>query len=220
MHYKFAIDYWQFIRHQNTTKAVGTLMEQQNTTNTTTPEKAKTIPQVPTPKPVRWLQSAIAILTILLMGSILLNFHFYSKFISNKAGKNLLYQQQAPLHENMKIMADVLTDLKNSSVEEFALKGEGKYSGIQSYVFYDSLAKEVYLININLPAAPNDLQYQVWGADSTGAHISLAVLTKGAENLVHKYSAGKLDPKGFVISLEKKGGNHEITRRQVIAQTK
>lgn len=194
-------------------------MKQQNTTNTTTTEKAKTIPQLPTPKPVRWLQGAIATLTILLMGSILLNFHFYSKFISNKAGKNFLYQQQAPLHENIKIMADVLTDLKNSSVEEFALKGGGKYSGIQSYVFYDSLAKEVYLININLPAAPNDLQYQVWCADSAGVYTSIAVLPKGEENLVHKYGA-QSDPKAFLISLEKKGGNNEITKRQIIAQTK
>mgnify|MGYP003582863218 CR=1 FL=1 len=195
-------------------------MQQQNTTNTTTTEKAKTIPQLPTPKPVRWLQGAIATLTILLMGSILLNFHFYSKFISNKAGKNFLYQQQAPLHENIKIMADVLTDLKNSSVEEFALKGGGKYSGIQSYVFYDSLAKEMYLININLPAAPNDLQYQVWSTDSAGVYTPISALPKGEENLVHKYTGGKTDPKGFVISLEKKGGSNEITRRQIIAQTK
>jgi len=42
------------------------------------------------PRPIRWLQGAIAVCIILLMGSILLNFYFWSKGAEARMEKKTL----------------------------------------------------------------------------------------------------------------------------------
>jgi cell division septal protein FtsQ len=52
------------------------------------------------PRSVKWLRGAIAICIILLMGSILLNFHFWSKGAEVRMENNQLRQQNDSLkHE-------------------------------------------------------------------------------------------------------------------------
>jgi hypothetical protein len=51
------------------------------------------------PRSVKWLRGAIAVCIILLMGSILLNFHFWSKGAEARMENKSLLQQNDSLHQ-------------------------------------------------------------------------------------------------------------------------
>ena len=188
--------------------------------------RAKVIAIGPGAKSVRWLQGAIAASIILLLGSAILNFYFYSKYKSfNGKYKELLAQNNTMIVKNQALQAsyDMMRDtamiqapveelqannalLHDSSLQQVPMKGASDTKlGSMATVFWDSRSKDVYLVVNNLPKNPADKQYQLWAlVDGKPVDAGMVDLSR-PDGLLKMKNIPRAQ--AFAITLEKKGGS-------------
>lgn len=200
--------------------------------------KAKVIPIAPAPKSVRWLQGAIAASIILLLGSAILNFYFYSKYKTfNGKYKELLAQNNTILAKNQALQAsyDMMRDtamiqapaeeveenlamFSDSSMIKVAMKGSDTKKGSMATVLWDMKTKDVYLVVNNLPKSPADKQYQLWAlVDGKPVDAGMVDLSR-PDGILKMHNIPKAQ--AFAITLEKKGGSAgpDLTQLYVIGK--
>ena len=178
------------------------------------PEKApnskpQVVPMVPTPKPMKWLQRAIAACVILLMGSIILNFYFYSQSVTYKKEYSALLVQQNSIIAKNKAMEASFKTLKSPDVKQVVMDGKSlNKPEAMATIFWDKNTKDVYLMVNNLPQAAPEKQYQLW-AIVDGKPVDAGMVEESAD------ASGKMllkmhnipEAQAFAITLEKKGGS-------------
>lgn len=180
----------------------------ENGNTTDSPGKPQVVPIMPTPKPMRWLQRAVAASAILLMGSILLNFYFYSRSVSDRKQVQSLLLAQNSLEANRNSLLKELNIIAASGIVPVKLNAMPDKPGSEATVFWNHHNKEVYLVINNLPSPKPDQQYQLW-AIVDGKPVDAGMLeTESAAgfNLFHKMKPME-NAEAFAITLEKKGGN-------------
>lgn len=174
--------------------------------------KPLVVPMMPTPKPMKWLQRAVAASVLLLMGSIILNFYFYSKSVSYRNQYKTLLVSQSSLMAKSKAMEASFKMMTDPAVKQVVMGGTPKFQGSMATVYWDSRSKDVYLVANNLPAPAAEKQYQLW-AIVDGKPVDAGMLeleAPGTGDLLHKMrNIPKAD--AFAITLENKGGSPSPT---------
>lgn len=150
---------------------------------------------------------AAAASVILLVGSIILNLTFYSKY--NSANKELAstqteLQQQKELAQSMDTAMRVMGDMHATPI---AIKSiDSSTADMGARIYWMKNTNEVYIDPANLPKAPDGKQYEFW-AIVDGAPVNGGVITaeiNGKKIHVQKMkSFGKVQ--AFAISLENTG---------------
>lgn len=172
----------------------------------TTPEKNKDAKVYAIPSYFKW---AVAASIILLFGSLILNYTFYSKL-----------QKQQQLAEAMNKDLTIMTDKYAMPV---VLNGTEKAPDALAKIFWMKNTGEVYVDATNLPQAPSGKQYQLWaivdGKPVDAGMIPITIGTKkGIYHIQKMKSFGKAQ--AFAITLEKAGGSPTPTMDQMIVQAK
>ena len=168
--------------------------------------KPLTVPMVPTPKPMKWLQRAIAACVILLMGSVILNFYFYSQSVTYKKEYTTLLVQQNSLMTRNKAMEASFNTLKNPDLKQVVMAGESlKKPGAMATIYWDKNTKDVYLMVNNLPKPAPEKQYQLW-AIVNGKPVDAGMIQESdVTGLLKMHNIPSAE--AFAITLEKKGGS-------------
>lgn len=159
-------------------------------------------------KPI-WKYLAAACI-VLLIASSFLNYYLYNQYQTTDRKYSDLLAQQTTLQarvdvlntklnsmdESMKIMTDpTIVQVNMPSVKQ----GEN----FIATVFWDSKTKDVYLLNNNLPQAPQGKQYQLWAiVDGKPVDAGMMDACAGVCRMKNIPSA-----QAFAITLEKQGGN-------------
>jgi hypothetical protein len=172
--------------------------------------KPLVVPIVPAPKPIRWLQRAIAVSVILLMGSLILNFYFYSQSVGYRNRYNELFAAQTSLVAKNQALQANFNMLTDTAVKQVVMTGTPKHSQALATVFWDTRTSEVYLKVNALPKPASEKQYQLW-AIVNGKPVDAGLLSLDDDgNLVHRM-ANMPEAQAFAITLEKKGGSPSPT---------
>jgi anti-sigma-K factor RskA len=170
------------------------------------------------PKPIRWFRTALAASVLLLMGSILLNFYFYSEMVSaNKATKALVLQQAALLKKQDTMQAS-LALLTDPAMRPVALAPVAGGTQPVATVYWNQQSKEVYIQASRLPAPAAGKQYQLW-AQVDGKMVDAGLINWNADGLLLR-TATVPQAEAFAISLENEGGSPTPTLTAVVAMGK
>ncbi len=153
---------------------------------------------------------AVAASIILLVGSLVFNYIFYTRY-RNASNELLTAQQQMDRQQQLASSMDtaikVMTDKYAVPV---LLNGTEKSPDALAKIFWMKNTGDVYVDPTNLPQAPSGMQYQLWaivdGKPEDAGMIALTIDTKkGTYHLQRMKSFGKVQ--AFAITMEKAGGN-------------
>ncbi len=175
---------------------------------------AKTFQIPPAPKPIRWFRTALAASVLLLMGSILLNFVYWSKFTDYKKRYTALVADQQTLMARTKAMEANMKMLAGPDMKPVLLQGTPDHAGMQATVYWAQKSKDVYLVVNKLPTPPKGKQYQLW-AQVGDQMVDAGVLEwKGETAVAHMKNTPTAS--AFAISLENEGGSSTPTLSAVV----
>lgn len=184
----------------------------------TAEQKLAPVVQLNAPKPIKWFRTALAASVILLMGSILINFYYFSKFASIKTKyTELLVQQNSLLTKQSKMNAQ-MTLLKNPVLKQIRLEPAAPGSEQLATIYWNTQTSEVYLMANKLAKPAAGQQYQLW-AQVDGQLIDAGMLDYDEDNLLHRMKDFP-NAQAFAITLEKTGGvpAPTLTALQVIGK--
>jgi hypothetical protein len=167
--------------------------------------RPKVVPMMPTPKPVRWLQRALAISAVLLMGSILLNFYYYSKSVTTQKQYNALVVQQSSLITKNEALESSFNMMKDPGMKQVVMNATPDIPAGMATVYWNDKSKDVYLLVNNLPKPATDKQYQLW-AIVDGKPVDAGMVTTESDSVLIKMK-NIPNAQAFAITLENKGGN-------------
>ncbi|MES2645383.1 MAG: anti-sigma factor [Bacteroidota bacterium] len=175
------------------------------------PAKPMVIPMVPTPKPMKWLQRAVAVCVLMLMASIILNFYFYSRSVSFKKQYTALVVQQNSLLARNKAMEASFNMVKDPAVKQVVMGATPAKPGSMATVYWDSRSKDVYLLVNNLPKPASQKQYQLWAiVDGKPVDAGMVDLSGSQDNMLLRMR-NIPEAQAFAITLEKEGGSSSPT---------
>jgi anti-sigma-K factor RskA len=132
-----------------------------------------------------------AAVVALLIGSVVLNFIFWSK--NEKTSQELAAvktEQEKIVVSNQEYKARLdqsardIQLITDPAMKPVALAGVGTHTQNQAMVFWDTRSKEVYLALKNMPAAPSGKQYQLW-AIVDGKPVDAGVFAKGGKGSIY-----------------------------------
>lgn len=167
------------------------------------------------PKPIRWFRTALAASVLLLMGSILLNFYFYSEMASANKATNALVLQQAALLKKQDTIQASLAILTNPAMRPVTLAPVAGGTQPVATVYWNQQSKEVYIQASKLQAPAAGKQYQLW-AQVDGKMVDAGLISWNADGLLVK--TGTMPrAEAFAISLENEGGSPTPTLTAVVA---
>lgn len=175
---------------------------------------ANTFQIPPAPKPIRWFRTALAASVLLLMGSILLNFVYWSKFTDYKKRYAALVADQQTLMARTKSMEASMKMLAGPDMKPVLLQGTPEHAGMQATVYWAQKSKDVYLVVNNLPAPPKGKQYQLW-AQVGDEMVDAGLLEWNGETAV-AHMKNTPTATAFAISLENEGGSKTPTLTEVM----
>jgi len=169
--------------------------------------------------PVRSLSFAkllAAASIILLIGSTVLNFYFYSQYKTTSAQLNDLIAQNEQMAGNNTIMQTRLQEfernfemIKDTNMAVIAMKGQAPAPQSATTVYWNKQTKDVYLLVNGLPQPVSGKQYQLW-AIVDGVPVDAGMLDMSqAGGLVKMKNIPKAQ--AFAITLENTGGSKTPT---------
>lgn len=182
------------------------------------PSLAKTIPITAVPKSIRWFRRAVAACFILLMGSVLLNFYYYSQSVSHKNEYDALLLKQNSLLAKNQALETGFNKVKDPMMKPVLMKATDVKQGCMATVYWDMRSKDVYLLVNHLPKPTSGKQYQLW-AIVKGAPVSAGMLNMEDTVMLHKMS-NIPQAEAFAISLEKTGGAAAPTMEEMYVMGK
>jgi anti-sigma-K factor RskA len=177
--------------------------------NPLTKPATKVVPLMPAPKGVKWLRGAVAASVILLLGSAILNFYYYSQYKKfNQQYSQLLASQTTLMAKNDAFKANLIT-LSDTSVVKVTMQApSAEKLGAVATVFWNKKSQEVYLTVNNLPVPSSGKQYQLW-AIVDGKPVDAGMVntsTIGDTSITSKMQ--KIgNAQAFAITLEDEGGS-------------
>ncbi|GAC1428778.1 MAG: hypothetical protein NVSMB7_05560 [Chitinophagaceae bacterium] len=153
---------------------------------------------------------------ILLAGSTLLNFYFYSQYRNSAAKLDELIASNQQLAGNNNVMQAKLQQyqtsfekMKDPNMAVIAMKGQPVAPQSLTTVYWDKQTKDVYLMVNSLPQPAAGKQYQLW-AIVDGKPVDAGMLDTGAyDGLVKMKNIPQAQ--AFAITLENTGGSKTPT---------
>ncbi|MEP6949311.1 MAG: anti-sigma factor [Ginsengibacter sp.] len=162
---------------------------------------------------------AVAAIFVLLIGSIVLTYSYYTKYESASSDLQVAQQkleQQNQANLAMKTDINVMTD-KNS--QPVVLKGTPHAPDALAKIFWMKNTGDVYVDPSNLPATPSGKQYQLWAiVDGKPVDAGMISTEKGIYYIQKMKSFGHAE--AFAITLEKAGGSPTPTMDEMFVISK
>jgi anti-sigma-K factor RskA len=163
---------------------------------------------------VRWTEVAAIAASVLLIvvGGIYVS--MLNTELSDRNGQ--LAQQETQMRE-MELRLDSLAEansitqnelaiLKKPQMKAIELKGMEPAPDAKAMVYANTTSGEVYLELVNLPAAPEGMQYQFWGIVD-GKPVDAGMIELNADTAGMHAMKPVPNAVAYAISLEKKGGS-------------
>lgn len=177
-----------------------------------TPGSARVVSLVsePAPKPIKWLRSALAACVLLLMGSILINFYYFSKFADYRTRYNELLTQQNTLLTRQQNLEAQFTVMKDPEIKQVRMNAVAAGAPLLATVYWNTKTAEVYLLMNNMPKPQPGKQYQLW-AQVDGKMVDAGVIDPNDQQLALHKMKNFNEAAAFAISLENEGGAPEPT---------
>ncbi len=197
-------------------KIMASIKEEKSATGATSisqnkeqPQGAKVIPITPAPKSIRWLRGAVAASVILLLGSAILNFYYYSQYKKyNKQYDDLLVSQGTMTAKIDAYRASFNAITDTSVIKVNMPAANEQRAGSVATVFWNKQTKNVFLTVNNLPAPAAGKQYQLW-AIVDGKPVDAGMVNTNVIGNKDQPSAMKqiTGAQAFAITLEDEGGS-------------
>ncbi|PWT74749.1 MAG: hypothetical protein C5B59_10505 [Bacteroidetes bacterium] len=178
------------------------------------PEKILPLNQRPEMR-AGWLRYMAAASVILLIGSTILNFYFFTQYKKYVNRSDELIAKQARTEAAAQTMQKKLGDyqsamdlIKNPAMEVVRMPSvpSSPHPASMTTVFWNTNTKDVYLMVNNLPQPEVNKQYQLW-AIVDGKPVDAGVFDMGEGTSLMKMKNIPLAAQAFAITLEKKGGS-------------
>jgi anti-sigma-K factor RskA len=181
----------------------------------TTTAPVKEMHATPQQAPVRkmennWIKYTAVAAVFLLVASTGLNVYLYKQAKTVKSDYLALLKQNASVTADNRVYQTKMMELTNSiemmsnpAMVKVPMNGVKEKEELAT-VYWDSNTKDVYLWANNLPATPEDKQYQLW-ALVDGVPVDAGVLEADCNGLCKLSNIKKAQ--AFAITLEKKGGS-------------
>jgi anti-sigma-K factor RskA len=162
----------------------------------------------------------VAASVILLIGSSVLNFFFFSQYRKYNNQYSQLLDSQAVLTNTVKGMqmkeasyAAAMKMANDSNMAMIKMSGVAKHPGMLATVFWNKQTKNVYVMPENLPAPPAGKQYQLW-AFVGGKPIDAGLLNWENGNMLSPMKT-IASAEAFAITLEGQGGSSLPTNEEM-----
>lgn len=153
---------------------------------------------------------------ILLLGSTLLNYYFYTQYRNSAEKLNELIASNEQLAKNnsvmqtkMQLYEQSLELIKDTNMAVIAMKGQPVAPQGFTTVYWNKQTKDVYLLINSLPQPVAGKQYQLW-AIVDGVPVSAGMLDTNPTAAVLRMS-NIAKAQAFAITLENTGGSQKPT---------
>ncbi|SFE13791.1 Anti-sigma-K factor rskA [Chitinophaga sp. CF118] len=168
-----------------------------------------------------WRWAAVAA-SLLLLGSVLLNYIYFTKESEYKARYNTLLttnnsltSEENSYRSRLEQIKHSLDIVRNPSMKTVKMPGTKPFPTAMATVYWNQTSKEVFLLPNNLPTPAPDKQYQLWAiVDGKPVDMGVFSLTSNAEELLQKMKSID-NAQMFAITLENKGGSPVPTMEQM-----
>jgi hypothetical protein len=167
----------------------------------------------------RW---AAAAAILLLLGSLFLNFIYFSRYSDYKVkyealltSNNTLASEQNVYRTRIEQMEHSLDIVKDPSMQTVKMPGTKSFPSSLATVYWNKASKEVFLMANNLPQPAAGKQYQLW-AIVDGKPVDMGVFDINTDTAAILQKMKSVDnAEMFAITLENKGGSPAPTMDQM-----
>ncbi len=165
-----------------------------------------------------WLRNVAAASVILLVGSLILNYYFFTQYKDYSAKYDQLVQSQNQMTSANQALQTKLQDYESAlgmikdpamAVIKMPSLPNSPDPGSLTTVYWDTKSKDVYLLVNHLSQPATDKQYQLW-ALVNGKPVDAGVF-EIKEGLSFVKMKNIQQAQAFAITLEKKGGSTNPT---------
>ena len=164
-------------------------------------------------------KSIAAAVFILLVGSMVLSYTYYSKYHKAQDELATVQQQLQQKEISNKAMTHDLDVVTNKYAMPVVLNGTPHAPDAVAKIFWMKNTGDVYIDPTNLPKVPQGKQYQLWGiVDGKPVSGGMIQTSKGVYHIQKMRSFGKVE--AFAITLEKAGGSPTPTMDQMVVIAK
>jgi anti-sigma-K factor RskA len=162
---------------------------------------------------------ATAAMLILLIGSIVLNYSYYSKY-KNANTYLLVAQEQIKQNQDTNLtMKNELNVVSDKNARPVVLNGTPHAPDALAKIYWMKNTGEVYVDPTNLPGVPEGKQYQLWAiVDGKPVDAGMISTEKGIYHIQKMKSFG--NAQAFAITLERAGGSPTPTMDQMFVIAK
>lgn len=153
-----------------------------------------------------YFKLAAAAMIILLIGSIALNYSYYSRY-QDTANQLQVARDEIKQNEDANLaMKDQLNVMSDKNAMPIVMKGTPQAPEALAKIYWMKNTGEVYVDPTNLPIAPEGKQYQFWAIiDGKPIDGGMIATRNGIYHIQKMKSFGHAD--AFAITLEKTGGS-------------
>ncbi|HEY0272768.1 MAG TPA: anti-sigma factor [Chitinophaga sp.] len=173
----------------------------------------------------RWRLTAVACL-VLLIGSLAMNYVYFSNYTDVKGKYDALLLAQANLtkenetyHTKLQQSADELALMRDPNFQAIRMLGLRNHEGNVATIYWNAKSQDVYLLSQNLPTPAADKQYQLW-AIVDGKPVSAGVFNVGEPAQGLQKMKPVSGAQAFAVTLEKAGGAAAPTLSQMFVMGK
>lgn len=173
---------------------------------------------------MRWI-TVVAI--ALLLGSLLLNFFFFSRYTAFRQKYTALLAAQSaaapaasqPQNTRMQQMEVAIRVVQDPSMKIVKMPGAGTHTDAMATVYWNPQSGQLFLVVNQLPPPAAGKQYQLW-AMVNGKPVNAGVFNAASQNdIMHKMKPVNR-AEAFAITLENEGGSAAPTMEQLFAMGK
>ena len=175
--------------------------------------------------PYKWMFAA-SITLFLLSG--FLSYHFYTKWQQAEdrlalavASEQLMAQNIETASFKTQQLESVISILRNPDYKPVKLTGVEANPDANMVVYWNANQQQVYVGNIQLPAPPAGMQYQLWALDN-GKPIDAGMIALNGETTYLQKMKAIGSAQAFAVTLEPEGGsvNPTLEKLTVLGEVK
>jgi len=158
-------------------------------------------------KPSKFWRYLAAASILLLVGSTALNIYYYNRYSETAekfdvllAERTIMLAKQDAERAKYNLMDSNMQIIKDSSMRIVAMTGRSS----KATVYWNTVSKDVYVLQNSMPKAPSGKQYQLW-AIVNGKPVDAGMLGDCGQTLCKMLNIPQAE--AFAITLEKEGGS-------------
>lgn len=164
-------------------------------------------PVVSIGRPSKFWRYMAAASILLLVGSTALNIYYYNRYSETAekydvllSERTIMLAKQDAERAKYNLMDSNMQIMKDSSMHIVAMTGRNS----KATVYWNTISKDVYVLQNAMPKAPSGKQYQLW-AIVDGKPVDAGMLGDCGQSLCKMLNIPRAE--AFAITLEKEGGS-------------